>query len=351
MAPTTPETDAPPSATGARALDANAPDASDASPDALARDPDALSTLGTEPTPPKPPLWRRVLPFLLGAALLGWVLRRTSFSELAGALEHTNHAAFFGFALVALLTNLALDCIATSYIYRRTVCPVSFREFFVIRGASYLPSMLNHNLGQAWLTYYLAKRYRAPLWRVAGATLLVYGTNLAGLVLLGVVALVMSDEPPAWLAPILGVSLTLGVLYAALLRFGQGLLERFQATRPLVEIGVSGHLLAILVRLPHVAALYLGTWLSFSFFGVWVPPADALAYIPLLMLVAALPLTPGGVGTRDATALSLLAPFAPLTFGTSAITAATLSWLLATHLIAALISPPLMRRASRLLGR
>ncbi len=348
MAPTTPETDAPPSATDATL---GPPEASGAGPEPLDSPSDALSTQGAAPHAPKPPLWRRVLPFLLGAALLGWVLRRTSFSELSGALEHTNHAAFFGFALIALLTNLALDCVATSYIYRRTVCLVSFREFFVIRGASYLPSMLNHNLGQAWLTYYLAKRYRAPLWRVAGATLLVYGTNLAGLVLLGAVALIMSDEPPAWLAPILGVSLALGALYALLLRFGQGLLQRFQATRPLVEIGVTGHLLAILVRLPHVAALYLGTWLSFWFFGVWVPPTQALAYIPLLMLVAALPLTPGGVGTRDVTALSLLAPFAPLTFGTSAITAATLSWLVATHLIAALISPPLMRRASRLLAR
>lgn len=328
MAETTPETDAP--------------EGAPAQP--------ALSTLGEPPAPPRVPLWRRLLPFVLGAALLLWVLRRTSFTELKGALAHTNHVAFIAFALIALVVNLALDCVATSYIYRRTVCPVSFREFFVIRGASYLPSMLNHNLGQAWLTYYLARRYNAPLWRVAGATLLVYGTNLAGLVLLGVVALLASDAPPSWLAPTLGVALGLGLLYGVLLRFGQKLLQRSQATRPLVEIGIRGHLFAIAVRLPHVAALYLGTWLSFSFFEVWVPPTDALAYIPLLMLVAALPLTPGGVGTRDAMALSLLAPFAPASFGTSAITAATLSWLLATHLIAALLSPPLMRRASRLLG-
>ncbi len=296
------------------------------------------------------PVWRRALPFVLAFGLLFWVLRRTGISELRGALSQTNFALFFAFTFISMLLSLAADSYATSYIYRRTVCPIRFREFLLIRGASYLPSMLNHNLGQAWLTYFMSKRYNAPLWRVAGATLLVYGTNLAGLLILGAIALLFNDQRVPWLAAVVALGGAGGLVYFAILTWGKRWLGRWQATAPLVEIGIAGHLKSIAVRLPHVGALYLSTWLSFSFFGVWIPPQDALAYIPVLMMVAALPLTPGAVGTRDAVALELLAGFASPEHGVSSIAAATLSWFVVVNLSAALISAPLMRRASRLLN-
>lgn len=299
---------------------------------------------------PTVPVWRRALPFLLALGLLVWVLRRTGMDELRGALSQTNFVLFFAFTFCSTLLTLVADSYATSYVYRRTVCPIRFREFLMIRGASYLPSMLNHNLGQAWLTYFMSKRYSAPLWRVAGATLLVYGTNLAGLLILGAIALLFNTQRVPWLAAVVALGGVAGLAYFAILTWGKRWLGRWQATAPLVEIGVVGHLKAIAIRIPHVCALYLSTWLCFSFFGVWVPAGDALAYVPVLMVVAALPLTPGAVGTRDAVALELLAPFASPEHGVSAIAAATLSWFVMLNLSAALISPPLMRRASRLLN-
>ncbi|MCA9626235.1 MAG: flippase-like domain-containing protein [Myxococcales bacterium] len=294
-------------------------------------------------------MWRRALPFLLAIGLLGWVLHRTGWQQLRGALSQTNLVVFFAFSWAMQVLSLLADSYATTYVYRKTVCPIRFREMVVIRGASYLPSMLNHNLGQAWLTYFIARRYTAPLWRVAGATLLVYGTNLAGLLLLCALALPFNGARVPWLAPVVGLACLGGLGYFALLKWGARLLSRWQATAPLVEIGVSGHLKAIAVRIPHVATLYLSTWLVFSFFGVWIPPGAALAYVPVLMVVAALPLTPGAIGTRDAVAVELLAAFATGEHGVSAIAATTLSWFVMLNLGAALLSPPLMRRASTLL--
>ncbi len=309
-----------------------------------------------EPAPVEPrfqnaakPWWRKALPFVLALVLLVWVLHRSGWQQMKGALGQTNFILFFLFSWAMQILSLLADSYATTYVYRKTVCPIRFREMVVIRGASYLPSMLNHNLGQAWLTYFISKRYSAPLWRVAGATLLVYGTNLAGLLILCALALPFNGDRVPWLAPVVGIATLGGLGYFAILKWGARLLGRWQATAPLVEIGVSGHLKAIAVRIPHVAALYLSTWLVFSFFGVSIPPGAALAYVPVLMMVAALPLTPGAIGTRDAVAVELLASFATGEHGVSAIAATTLSWFVMLNIGAALLSPPLMRRASQLL--
>jgi hypothetical protein len=64
------------------------------------------------------------------------------------------------------------------------------------------------------------------------------------------------------------------------------------------------------LRIPHIAVLFAGTWLPFWFFGVHVPLSAALTYVPLLMVAVTLPLTPVGLGTRDALAARFFEPYA-----------------------------------------
>jgi hypothetical protein len=120
----------------------------------------------------------------------------------------------------------------------------------------------------------------------------------------------------------------------------------------LFEAGVAGNLRALLFRLPHIVVLFLGMWVPFSLFGVHIPLSSALVCIPPLLLVGALPLTPQGVGTRDALALQLLSPFAPHdeAGGRAAVAAATLSWAVGLTLVHFFISPILMRSAQKLLA-
>jgi hypothetical protein len=96
--------------------------------------------------------------------------------------------------------------------------------------------------------------------------------------------------------------------------------------------------------------LFVGTWVPFMFFGVHIPFTDALAYIPVIMLVIALPITPQGIGTRDVVALELLSRFAVGTpqEKTATLAAATLSWAGALTLVQATFSPLLMRQARKL---
>jgi hypothetical protein len=122
---------------------------------------------------------------------------------------------------------------------------------------------------------------------------------------------------------------------------------------PLFELGLGGHLGAALIRLPHVFVQFIGAWVPFFFFGVDIPLSDALALMPALMFVVTLPVSPQGLGTRDALALALLSGYAPGTPAerASTLAATTLSWMCALTVIQLALSPLFMRRAYQLLGR
>jgi hypothetical protein len=298
------------------------------------------------------PLWRRALPFVVGGGLITYVVSRLHFALFFEALRSIHYGAFLAFVFAFNGALLATDALATAAAYRRMLGPVRYWDLFVVRGASYLPSIVNHHVGQAWLTYLLSKIYRAPLWRVAGATLVVYATTFGALYTFLLLGLVLGDRPLPWLERLAVVIGVLGLLFLGVVKSRPAFLTRNQMTAPLAEIGVRGHLRLLLYRLPHMAVQFVGAWAPFWFFGVDIPVEDALALMPIIMFVVALPVSPQGLGTRDALAIALISHYATGSAEqrTATIAAATLSWLCALTLVQLVTSPLFLRRAYRLLG-
>ncbi len=293
---------------------------------------------------PAPPKWRRALPFVLAFALLAFMLARLDLRAFVAELGAVNAPAFLLFSAGFIFVLLSADTWATVVVYRRAALPVRFRDLWVLRGASYLPSMINHHVGQAFVTYFLARAHRVSFARAAGATLLGYASWSGCILGIGCLALWVEGGRLGWIASILGA----GVLYLVIIALRPAMLARTKLLSPLFEAGVSGHIVTLLSRLPHAAVLFLGTWLSFGFFGVDIPVGAALKYVPILMVAATLPITPQGFGTRDVLASVLFERFA--TGAThearlSAIAAATMSFGVAITLWEALLGLLLLRRA------
>jgi hypothetical protein len=207
--------------------------------------------------------------------------------------------------------------------------------------------MLNHHIGQAWLTYFMAKTFRVDLGRMAGATLLVYASWGGCVLALASVAVLASPISINWLLLPLGA----GIAYLLLLAVKPHALLNHRILGPLFEAGVRGHLMAMAVRLPHVAILFLGTWLPFWFFAVRIPLSAALVYVPIVMVVVTLPITPQGLGTRDALAATFFAPFALANAHSqqlAIIAAATTTTAVVIMLIGSSIGLLLMRKAMRM---
>ena len=131
-----------------------------------------------------PPLWRRLLPWLVAVLFLALALWRVDPGEVARHLGRVSLPAYAAFVGACLAVNLSLDSLASWRVYRLVAPTLRFRDLLVVRGASYLPGTINFHVGQAYLTFLLSRRHGAPVVSVAGATLLSYATFFGGVVAL-----------------------------------------------------------------------------------------------------------------------------------------------------------------------
>ena len=150
------------------------------------------------------------------------------------------------------------------------------------------------------------------------------------------------------------LALAAGAGYLALLAVAPKRLADSALLAPLFDAGVVGHAVAMLLRLPHLLVLFLGTWLPFWFFDVNIPLQQALVYIPILLVAVTLPITPQGVGTRDALAALFFAPFAVAEGAQqrlAAVAAATTSTAVVLVLVEVVLSIVMMRRVTAMMRR
>jgi hypothetical protein len=287
-------------------------------------------------TPAKQAWYRRALPFVFAGALLVFVAVRVDYAAFIHALARLDYVSFIAFALIWAATLLGADALGTYAAYRITLPGVRWFDLYVYRGASYIPSTLNHHVGQAYLTYLMSKLSRVSIARMAGATLVSYAAWFGCLFGCVAVALPFSDLPAIYSPIIVGG----GLLYLIVIAVRPARLARVSFLSPLFEAGVKGHLIAFAARIPHLAVLVLGTWGSFRFFDVNIPIGTALVYIPILLVAITLPITPQGFGTRDTLSGIFFARFTPDTSHgeqLGRLAACTTSWGVLTTIIALFI--------------
>jgi hypothetical protein len=65
------------------------------------------------------------------------------------------------------------------------------------------------------------------------------------------------------------------------------------------------------MRLPHILTLLVLSWVSLAAFGVVVPIAKAVLFLPIVYFVAVLPISFQGLGTSQAMLIHFFAAYAP----------------------------------------
>lgn len=318
-------------------------------PDTSSQDADLATAASFQP-PPQLPLWRRVLPFAIAIALLSFVLARLDLAAFLAVLRELDVPLFLGFTAVWTVVLLAADALASVAAYRVSAPGVRFVHFFVLRGASYMMAIVNHHLGQAFLTYMTSRAFGVPIARVAGATLLSYAAWMGCFLGLAAVAMPLAGMPALWLLAPLGA----GVVYLIVLHVRPQRLARFSLLAPLFEAGIRGHAIALAARIPHLAVLVVGTWIPFFFFDVRIPVGTALLLMPIVLIAVTLPITPAGFGTRDALSVAFFSTYAAGATDAeraARIAACTTSWGVAATLTTAVLGLLCTRFAARLVER
>jgi hypothetical protein len=188
---------------------------------------------------------------------------------------------------------------------------VPYRDVLPVRATAYILSLVNTQLGQGGIAAYLHRRHRIPFWQVTGTIVFVALVEIYQLAFYSGIGAAVSREPKAPWA-IYGVMA--GYLAGHLFFFsrprvraagGMPILAAFRRARPIQYVQL------LLYKTPNLLAAVVVHWLALPLFGIEVPLATLLTFLPLVFFFAALPIAAAHLGPSQAAWTYFFSAYAP----------------------------------------
>ena len=263
--------------------------------------------------PPSPiRKWTRTLLPWVGAGLIfAYLFREVPFQQVWTAAGRARLDLFVPAILAAVGYWFALDSRALSYLFSRFNVPVSWPEARSLRGVTYLVTAINWNVGTAAIILHLKRSKQIPALQSTGSLLFYQtfdGLVLMGLAFLGSLAFTESDAIDT-VRRFAAIAFMIQCLVLILLTGSRprwGWLERVRGASLVRSFRmVEPRDLFILgaFRLAYFLGFIGLFWAGSHTFGISIPPSLALASAPPILMAAAIPITPAGLGTQAAAML------------------------------------------------
>jgi hypothetical protein len=288
----------------------------------------------TSNTPGLPPAarllrWSRLVAPITTLVVCWLVMRRVPAARLADALRGADYRVFLLIMISNTVFYFAWDTLVLARVVRWFHGPVPYHELLPVRAVSYVAGLFNTNLGRGAMAIYLSRRTGAGFLPVAGTVLFLLLSEYLHLVswATGAIITVMRDVAPALLwTPAAVASAWLSVILItrrpviAQLAGKSGpwsLLRTFSLAPP------ARYLEVVLLRAPAFLVSVAAHHYAARAFDLHLPWAHLFAFLPVIFMIAALPVTVAHLGTTQAAWIFF--------FGADAPAASLLAFSLAAH--------------------
>ena len=257
----------------------------------------------------------------LTLAIFAFILSRVPFPAVAAALRGVDYGRFLawmvGNTLFYFLWDTLVLSVAIGWFHGR----VPYRDLLPVRASSYVVGFLNTNLGRGALAAYLSRRLKAPLLQLGGTVLFLVLTEYMQLVIWAMLGLVGSRAnvtadllavaaavAALWLAFFLYTRLHVTPTRLARLAFAPREWQIFRTFR-LATAARYGQM--VLLRAPMFVVSLYAHYYAARAFGIEIPFAQLLAFLPVIFMLAALPVTVAHLGTTQAAWIFFFSQYAP----------------------------------------
>ncbi len=272
-------------------------------------------------------LWRRALPYfgtLLIFALIFW---RIPLAAVGKALEQAPVMKFVGVFLPFCACYWMIDSLCLTWVVRRFNAPLGLREILPIRASMYLLALINSNLGQGGVAWYLHRKAGVPFLEMLSSILFIALMEVYQLFLFSTVGVIVyQPASPAQLeiVHVLRIAYVIAwlVLAAVITFFAQArrsasvhmwlsgsrfgaIAGTFVAARPL------DYLIVLAIKAPSFVLSLLTQYFALSLYGIVIPLTKLVLFLPLVFLAAALPIAVAHLGTSQAAWLLFFSGNAP----------------------------------------
>jgi hypothetical protein len=302
---------------------------------------------------------RRVLPLLLTAGFFYVVLRRIPYQRLLSALGEADYFRFLAFMIPNTVIYVAWDTFVLAVAVRWFHGPVRYRDLLPVRAASYIVSVLNTNAGRGALAVFVARLLDQPSLQIGSTVIFLVLTEYTHLVAWAALGIVVFGSeltrPLLWVPPAVAGCWLLFFAYA---RAGRVFESRPLAPTAATPIGRwltapwRGALLRtfrlapprryveiVLLRAPMFFVSLCLYYFAAPAFGFSIPFGHMLTFLPVVFMVAALPITVARLGTTQTAWILLFGGFAPPERLLAFSLAAALTFALSRALVGVLLLP------------
>lgn len=272
--------------------------------------------------PSKPPRARRIfkqmLPLLGSITLLSWVLSRLSVADLIAAFGQFNWPLLIPLTLALVLFTFLWDAVCLQRLFSGAGQPLAYPLVAHARGLSYLFAVVNFSFGQGLLAFILSRARQISFIEAAGRCVVMAYVDVLTLLSVGVLGASLSSDPRIRHVPLIAGLALAGLLsLVAVLKVYPGqAIRRFRMT----PMGDAAHLLdwswGQLLKLSGLRLVYfsgsiLYLWTALRIAGFGIGPLVAISVLPIIAMLEGLPLSVGGLGTRETALVLLLDPPQP----------------------------------------
>ena len=243
----------------------------------------------------------------LTVAIFVLILRRVPFAALTAALADADYAVFLALMVPNTLFYFAWDTLVLTVVIRWFHGPVAYRDLLPVRAASYVVGFFNTNLGRGAMAAYLARRLRAPWLELGSTVIFLVLTEYTQLVLWAMLGLFgfRAEVSRSLLAVAAGVAFAWLVVRWLLAPRAWAIFRTFRLATPARFATI------VLLRAPmFVVSLCLHYYAAHAF-GIHIPFSQLLAFLPVIFMLAALPVTVAHLGTTQAAWIFFFSQYAP----------------------------------------
>jgi Lysylphosphatidylglycerol synthase TM region len=271
--------------------------------------------------------WRKALPYfgtLLIFALIFW---RIPIAKVGGALRQAPAAAFIGVFLPYSAIYWLIDSACLTWVIRRFNRPLRFREILPIRASMYLLSLINTNLGQGGVAWYIHRKAQLPFLEVLSSILLIALMEIYQLFLFSTAGVLLyrpASAEQATLVQALRIvyALAWSALFVMIALFAKA--RRSDSVRAWISNSRAGSIsrsflaarpvdyaIILAIKAPSFALALLAQHFALALYGVTIPLLKLVLFLPLVFLAAALPIAVAHLGTSQAAWLLFFSGNAP----------------------------------------
>jgi uncharacterized membrane protein YbhN (UPF0104 family) len=256
---------------------------------------------------PRKLIVHRVGPVLVTAAIFALILRRVPFAAVEAALRDANLPWFLALMIANTVFYFAWDTLVLAVAVRWFHGPVPFRELLPVRAVSYVVGFFNTNLGRGALAAYLTRRLHAPFLELGSTVLFLVLTEYTQLVLWSMLGLLglRAEVSRSLLAVAAGVAMLWLFVRWLLAPRAWSIARTFRLATP------RRYATIVLLRAPMFFVSLVLHYQAAHAFGFHIPFGQLLTFLPVIFMVAALPVTVAHLGSTQAAWIFFFSQYAP----------------------------------------